>query len=83
MLTFEELKTDDCRWPVAEAKNGEILFCGESAINGCPYCAAHAAIAYKPAARRLVVGQEGYEEAYPAALNTTADDRAKIVKTGA
>jgi hypothetical protein len=82
MLTFEELKTDDCRWPVAEAI-GEILFCGEPAIHGCPYCAAHPAIAYKPAARRFVVCQEGYEETTPAALNTTEDDRPKIVKTGA
>ena len=82
MLTFEELKTDDCRWPVAEAI-GEILFCGEPAINGCPYCAAHAAIAYKSAARRFVVGQKDYEGATPLALNTTEDDPAKIVKTGA
>ena len=56
MVTFEELKTDDCRWPVAEA-DGEILFCGEPAENGCPYCAAHTAIAYQPAAHRRILVQ--------------------------
>ena len=67
MLTFEELKTDDCRWPVAVAI-GEILFCGEPAVNGCPYCAAHAATAYKSAARRFVVGQKATREPLPLPL---------------
>jgi hypothetical protein len=54
MLTIEDLKANDCRWP-AEAQNGEMLFCGEPVLNDCPYCAAHAAIAYnKPAARYVV-----------------------------
>jgi hypothetical protein len=58
MLAFEELKISDCRWPVAESDHGEILFCGEAAVSGCPYCAAHEAIAYRPVtaefrARRL------------------------------
>jgi len=60
MLTIEELKSKDCRWPGAKAKTGEILYCGEPAVDGCPYCAAHAAIAYsKPAARWF--DQEGCE----------------------
>jgi hypothetical protein len=50
MLTMEDLKSHDCRWP--EAQNGEMLFCGEPALKDRPYCAVHAAIAYnKPAAR--------------------------------
>jgi hypothetical protein len=54
MLTMEDLKAHDCRWP-AEAENGEMLFCGEPALDYCPYCAAHAAVAYnKPAARNVV-----------------------------
>ena len=51
LVKLAELKISDCRWPVAEA-DGEILFCGEPAENGCPYCAAHTAIAYQPAAHR-------------------------------
>jgi hypothetical protein len=53
MLTMEDLKPNDCRWP-AEAQDGEMLYCGEPALNDCPYCAVHAAIAYKPAARHVV-----------------------------
>jgi hypothetical protein len=45
MLTIEDLKSKDCRWP-AETQNGETLFCGEPVLNDCPYCALHAAIAY-------------------------------------
>ena len=52
MVTLEELKSTDCRWP-AETQNGEMLYCGEPVLNDCPYCAVHAAIAYnKPAASK-------------------------------
>ena len=53
LVKLAELKISDCRWPVAEA-DGEMLFCGEPAKNDCPYCAAHTAIAYHPAARRRI-----------------------------
>jgi len=56
LVKLAELKISDCRWPVAEA-DGEILFCGEPAENGCPYCAAHTAIAYQPAAHRRILVQ--------------------------
>jgi hypothetical protein len=51
MLTMSDLKPNDCRWP-AEAQNGEMLYCGEPALNDCPYCAVHAAIAYNKPARK-------------------------------
>jgi hypothetical protein len=48
MKTFEELKPDACRWPMAEFDRGEFLFCGEPvARDECRYCADHAALAYK------------------------------------
>jgi hypothetical protein len=53
MLTMEDLKSRDCRWP-AEAQNGEMLFCGEPTLNGCPYCAVHADIAYHKPARNMI-----------------------------
>ena len=56
LFTFAELKIGDCCWPVAEA-DSEIPFCGEPAANVCPYCAAHTAIAYEPAARRRIFAQ--------------------------
>jgi hypothetical protein len=64
MITMEDLKSRDCRWP-AEVQNGEMLFCGELTLNGCPYCAVHADIAYNKPARRaatrppLLVAPEG------------------------
>ena len=56
LIEFSELKVSDCRWPVAEAA-GEILFCGESAEDGCPYCAAHTAMAYQPVGRKRILAQ--------------------------
>jgi hypothetical protein len=53
MLTMEDLKAHDCRWP-AEAENGEMLFCGEPILNDGPYCATHAAMAYNKPARYVV-----------------------------
>jgi hypothetical protein len=54
MLTFEQLKSRDCRWPT-EAQSGEVLFCGEAALNECPYCAVHADLAYTKTRRRMII----------------------------
>ena len=40
-----ELGPRMCHWPVAEV-NGVHLFCGASTVEGCCYCAEHAARAY-------------------------------------
>lgn len=54
MLTFEELKLLDCRWPAGESADGKPLFCGERASEGYPYCEEHALLAYrKPPSRVL------------------------------
>jgi hypothetical protein len=63
MKVFEELKADDCRWPLAEFDRGEFLFCGDAIAErhiapgvSCPYCATHAGAAYKssrPAGRTI------------------------------
>jgi hypothetical protein len=47
MVTFEELKLLSCRWPSGESADGQPLFCGEKACDGCPYCADHASLAYR------------------------------------
>jgi len=47
MLTFEELKLLSCRWPSGESADGQPLFCGKKASDGCPYCAEHALLAYR------------------------------------
>jgi hypothetical protein len=76
MKVFEELKADDCRWPIAEAalpgERGAFLICGEPIESGrfiapglpCPYCATHASIAYEPSrpARRTIAKRDAAEE---------------------
>jgi len=54
MPTFKNLKLQVCRWPVGESADGQPLFCGERASNGCPYCAAHALLAYPKPPSTLV-----------------------------
>jgi hypothetical protein len=59
MKAFEELKTGDCQWPVADCgiggEKGQFLFCGDAISERyiapgvpCPYCATHAGMAYEP-----------------------------------
>ena len=69
MLTFEELKRGQCQWPVAqvllpgERRGAGHRFCGaprSTRVIGkklsCPYCAAHAELAYtRPADRQSVL----------------------------
>ncbi|AUN29518.1 MAG: GcrA family cell cycle regulator [Niveispirillum sp.] len=41
-----------CKWPVGDPKSPDFHFCGKPSLNGLPYCAEHAAIAYQPARKR-------------------------------
>lgn len=44
-----------CRFPVGDAPEGRAdmqLFCSAPAVKGCPYCAAHAALAYPSHGKR-------------------------------
>lgn len=50
--TLLELNEQTCRWPVGDPGNGDFFFCGGNSVNGLPYCAYHARIAYQPAADR-------------------------------
>lgn len=43
-VTLLELLLDACRWPVTD--NPNMLFCGERADEGCPYCKRHRSLAY-------------------------------------
>lgn len=51
-----ELAHGKCRWPVGDrAGNGgatDFIFCGNEAVGGFSYCAAHARIAYRSPERR-------------------------------
>ncbi len=45
MISFEELRSGDCRWPIGE---NPILFCGARKVVGSSYCARHHAISIAP-----------------------------------
>jgi len=45
-----ELSEGKCRWPISDPGRRDFGFCGGKAVDGLPYCAAHARIAYQPAA---------------------------------
>jgi GcrA cell cycle regulator len=47
-----ELGQEKCRWPISEPGAEDFGFCGDKPVQGLPYCAAHARLAYLVAARR-------------------------------
>jgi GcrA cell cycle regulator len=47
-----ELAAHTCRWPLSEPGAPDFAFCGNEQLNGFSYCAGHARMAYRPAARR-------------------------------
>jgi len=49
-----ELGDDKCRWPIGEGAAAEAKFCGNRPLNGLPYCAGHARLAYRASTRRAV-----------------------------
>ena len=46
-----ELSPGKCRWPISEPGTAHFCFCGNTQVEGLPYCVGHARIAYKSAAR--------------------------------
>jgi GcrA cell cycle regulator len=49
-----ELTNQTCRWPISNATDVEFWFCGNEPIDGLPYCAGHARIAYRSTDRIVV-----------------------------
>jgi GcrA cell cycle regulator len=51
-----DLDRGKCRWPIngtaCDRGAGDFVFCGNAAVDGFSYCAGHARMAYRPAARR-------------------------------
>jgi GcrA cell cycle regulator len=51
-VTIMELREGVCRWPLGDPTTPEFRYCGARAVEGLPYCAHHAQLAYQPAAER-------------------------------
>ena len=43
-----ELGKQKCRWPISQPCDVAFWFCGNKPVEGLPYCAGHARIAYRP-----------------------------------
>jgi GcrA cell cycle regulator len=49
--TLMELTEQTCRWPINNPEAAGFWFCGNMPVEGLPYCAGHARIAYRPTSR--------------------------------
>jgi GcrA cell cycle regulator len=52
LCSLLELARGRCRWPVGDPGKTDFAFCGNETAAGFSYCAGHARMAYRPAARR-------------------------------
>lgn len=46
-----ELQQGHCRWPISEPGADDFGFCGSKQVDGLPYCAGHARMAYRTGVR--------------------------------
>jgi GcrA cell cycle regulator len=49
-----ELNEQRCRWPISTPGLADFCFCGNTPIEGLPYCAGHTRLAYRPGSRQRV-----------------------------
>jgi GcrA cell cycle regulator len=50
-----ELSEQRCRWPIGTPHAEDFCFCGNTPIEGLPYCPGHTRLAYRPGSRQRVV----------------------------
>jgi len=61
-VPLADLGHRDCCFPLGDPSKPDFGFCGARAEPGLPYCAAHAAMAYQPAARGKMQAAAVYAE---------------------
>jgi GcrA cell cycle regulator len=49
-----ELSEERCRWPISSPGAADFCFCGNTPVEGLPYCQGHTRLAYRPGSRRRV-----------------------------
>ena len=49
-----ELSKERCRWPISTPGAEDFCFCGNTPIDGMPYCSGHTRLAYRPGSRQRV-----------------------------
>jgi GcrA cell cycle regulator len=54
-----ELSNERCRWPISTPGAEDFCFCGNTPVQGMPYCSGHHRLAYRPGSRQRVVRESG------------------------
>lgn len=49
-----ELSNERCRWPISTPGAEDFCFCGNTPVQGMPYCSGHTRLAYRPGTRARV-----------------------------
>jgi GcrA cell cycle regulator len=49
-----ELSEARCRWPISTPGAEDFCFCGNTPVDGLPYCPGHTRLAYRPGSRQRV-----------------------------
>jgi len=49
-----ELSEERCRWPIGTPRAEGFCFCGNTPVEGLPYCPGHMRLAYRPGSRHRV-----------------------------
>ena len=49
-----ELTNQTCRWPISTPGAEDFCFCGNTPVEGMPYCSGHTRLAYRPGSRQRV-----------------------------
>ena len=49
-----ELSEQRCRWPISTPGAEDFCFCGNTPLEGAPYCAGHTRLAYRSGSRQRV-----------------------------
>jgi GcrA cell cycle regulator len=49
-----ELSNERCRWPISTPGAADFCFCGNTPLDGMPYCSGHTRLAYRPGSRARV-----------------------------
>ena len=49
-----ELSEEKCRWPISTPGAEDFCFCGNTPLEGLPYCPGHTRLAYRPGSRQRV-----------------------------
>ena len=55
-----ELSDKRCRWPISTPGAEDFCFCGNTPVEGMPYCSGHHRLAYRPGSRQRVVRGSGH-----------------------